>query len=96
MNIRKYLYQKKYVRIYLYQKNDANMIQTNICIGKYPNIYHTPNQISLKYFSKNCGSKAMNQIQKLIFEEDIIRAEESLWVLHGNFHGGTYFTSDGR
>ena len=26
------------IRIYSYKKNDMNMIQTNICIGKYLNI----------------------------------------------------------
>ena len=31
------------IRIYSYQKNDTNMIRTNIRIGKYSNIFEYPN-----------------------------------------------------
>ena len=31
------------IRIYSYQKNDTNMIRTNIRIGKYLNIFEYPN-----------------------------------------------------
>ena len=31
------------IRIYSHQKNDMNMIRTNICTGKYSNIFQYPN-----------------------------------------------------